>query len=418
MDAEFDLVIIGAGIVGLATAVKAVRRYPYLRIAVLDKEAAVAMHQTGHNSGVIHSGIYYQPGSVKARNCVAGARAMIEFCRDYDIPYDQCGKVVVATSTSEVAALKQLLHRGTMNGVERLSLIGPERLHELEPHCVGVAALHVPVTGITDFGAVARKYAELIVAEGGQLRTSCRVIAISKRQDGLILETDKGVISTSWAINCAGLQSDRVRRLAGDKEGPNIVPFRGEYYSLLPNRVHLVKNLIYPVPDVRFPFLGVHFTRMINGGVEAGPNAVMAFKREGYHKTDFNLRDVVQAAAFPGFWRMATKYWSNGLAEMYRSFNKQAFTVALRKLIPEIESRDLIPGGSGVRAQALDRSGKLLDDFSIVPSGQMIHVCNVPSPAATASLVIADQIMEIAQTTFGLRMPIAKSGAAARSTAS
>jgi L-2-hydroxyglutarate oxidase LhgO len=406
VDAQFDLVIIGAGIVGLATALKAVRRHPHLRIAVLEKEAAIAMHQTGHNSGVIHSGIYYQPGSVKARNCVAGAAAMIQFCRLHNIPYDQCGKVVVATSTSDVAALKQLLHRGTMNGVEGLSLIGPERLHELEPHCAGVAALHVPTAGITDFGAVAREYAELIVAEGGRLLTSCRVLAINKRQDRLILESDKGAISTSWAINCAGLHSDRVRRLAGDKEGPDIVPFRGEYYKLLPNRAHLVKNLVYPVPDVRFPFLGVHFTRMINGGVDAGPNAVMAFKREGYRKTDFNLRDVVQTATFPGFWRMATKYWSNGLAEMYRSFNKQAFTVELQKLIPEIESRDLTPGGSGVRAQALDRSGKLLDDFSIVPSGPMIHVCNVPSPAATASLVIADQIMDIAQITFGLPMPI------------
>ena len=253
----------------------------------------------------------------------------------------------------------------------------------------------MPTAGITDFGAVAREYAELIVAEGGRLLTSCRVLAINKRQDRLILESDKGAISTSWAINCAGLHSDRVRRLAGDKEGPDIVPFRGEYYKLLPNRAHLVKNLVYPVPDVRFPFLGVHFTRMINGGVDAGPNAVMAFKRE-----------VVQTATFPGFWRMATKYWSNGLAEMYRSFNKQAFTVELQKLIPEIESRDLTPGGSGVRAQALDRSGKLLDDFSIVPSGPMIHVCNVPSPAATASLVIADQIMDIAQITFGLPMPI------------
>jgi len=413
VDAQFELVIIGAGIVGLATALKAVRRYPHLRIAVLEKEAAIAMHQTGHNSGVIHSGIYYQPGSVKARNCVAGAAAMIQFCRLHNIPYDQCGKVVVATSISDVAALKLLLHRGTMNGVEGLSLIGLERLRELEPHCVGVAALHVPAAGITDFGAVARKYAELIVAEGGQLLTSCRVLAINKRQGGLILETDKGAISTSWAINCAGLQSDRIRRLAGDKEGPDIVPFRGEYFKLLPNRANLVNNLIYPVPDVRFPFLGVHFTRTINGGVDAGPNAVMAFKREGYRKMDFNLRDVVQAATFPGFWRMAAKYWSSGLAEMYRSFNKQAFTIALQKLVPEIESRDLIPGGSGVRAQALDRSGKLLDDFSIIPSWPMIHVCNVPSPAATASLVIADQIMDIAHTTFGLPMPIAENGAAA-----
>lgn len=410
MDAQFDLVIIGAGIVGLATALESIRKYPRLKIAVLEKEHAIAMHQTGHNSGVIHSGIYYQPGSLKARNCVAGSAAMVQFCIEHSIPFDLCGKVIVATDRIEIAALERLLQRGTTNGVQGLSIIGPERLRELEPKCAGVAALHVPGAGITDYGQIARKYADLIRAAGGQILTSCEVLAIRREERCLVLETEQGSISTDWAINCAGLQSDRVRRFAGDGEGPDIVPFRGEYYEILPTRQSLVKNLIYPVPDPRFPFLGVHFTRMIRGGIEAGPNAVMAFKREGYRKTDFNLRDAMEALAYPGFWKMATKYWTNGVAEMYRSFSKQAFTRALQKLVPEIRAEDMTPGGSGVRAQALDKSGVLLDDFSIVPSGKMIHVCNVPSPAATASLVIGQQIMEVANATFELDPKSAFSG--------
>jgi L-2-hydroxyglutarate oxidase len=402
LDFSFEIVIIGGGIVGLATALEAVRKYPRLRVAVAEKEPAIALHQTGHNSGVIHSGIYYQPGSLKAKNCVAGSAALLQFCADHAIPYDLCGKVVVATQKSEVPALEKLWRRGITNGVLGLSMIGPERLRELEPHCAGVAALHVPTTGIIDFKVVAQKYAELIEAGGGQVLTECQVRAIKKGPQKMVLETGRGSIETSWAINCAGLYSDRVMRLAGDSNGPEIVPFRGEYYYIVPARQGLVKNLIYPTADPRFPFLGVHFTRRIGGGVEAGPNAVLALKREGYRKTDFNLRDALGTAAFPGFWRLAAKYWPSGMAEVYRSLNKQAFTRALQKLVPEIQAVDLKPGGAGVRAQALDRTGALLDDFSIVPSERMIHVCNVPSPAATASLVIGKQIMEIANDTFQL----------------
>jgi L-2-hydroxyglutarate oxidase len=402
LDFRFELVIIGGGIVGLATALEAVRKYPRLRVAVVEKEPAIALHQTGHNSGVIHSGIYYRPGSLKAKNCVAGSAALVEFCVDHAIPYDLCGKVVVATQKSEVPALEELRSRGTTNGVPGLSMIGLERLRELEPHCTGVAALHVPKTGIIDFRLVARKYAELIEAGGGQILLECQVRAIKKSSPKMVLETARGSIETAWAINCAGLHSDRVMRLAGDDNGTEIVPFRGEYYEIVSARQGLVKNLIYPTADPRFPFLGVHFTRRIGGGVEAGPNAVLALKREGYRKTDFNLGDALETAAFPGFWRMAAKYWASGMAEVYRSLNKQAFTRSLQRLVPEIQAADLKPGGAGVRAQALDKTGALLDDFSIIPAPQIIHVCNVPSPAATASLVIGRQIMEIANDTFQL----------------
>lgn len=414
MDEAFDLVIIGAGIVGLATAMEAVRRYPRLRIAVLEKEARIAMHQTGHNSGVIHSGIYYQPGSLKARNCVAGAGALIEFCRQHDLRYEICGKVIVASRRGELDGLRKLLERGTANGVRALELVGPERLRELEPHCAGVAALHVPGTGITDYAQIAGKYAELVVSGGGTVMTGCRVFGIRRQATGQILETTRGAVAARWAINCAGLHSDRIRQLAGDAEGPEIVPFRGEYYEIAPQRAHLVRNLIYPVPDPRFPFLGVHFTRTVRGGVEAGPNAVLAFKREGYRKRDFDVRDLFSAVAYPGFWKMAGRYWASGAAEMVRSFSKAMFAHSLQKLVPEIEERDLRPGGSGVRAQALDREGRLLDDFSIVTAGSMIHVCNVPSPAATASLVIGRQIVDMAEENLGLVSAALRSARAQR----
>ena len=312
---KFELVIIGGGIVGLATALEAVQKYPRLRVAVVEKESAIATHQSGHNSGVIHSGIYYQPGSLKAKNCVAGAAALVQFCAGHGIPYDICGKVIVATQKSEVPALEELWRRGITNGVAGLGIIGSERLRELEPHCAGVAALHVPTTGITDFKVVAQKYAELVEAGGGQVLTECQVRAIRKGNRKLVLETGRGSIETTWAINCAGLYSDRVMKLAGDDNGTEIVPFRGEYYRIAPARQGLVRNLIYPMPDPRFPFLGVHFTRRIGGGVDAGPNAVLALKREGYRKTGFNLRDALETAAFPGFWRLAAKYWNSGIAE-------------------------------------------------------------------------------------------------------
>ena len=395
MDFRFDLVIIGGGIVGLATALEATRRFPDRRIAVLEKESAVACHQTGHNSGVIHSGIYYKPGSLKAKNCVAGAAAMVQFCREHNIAFEICGKVVVATVDSELPGLQELMRRGTANGVPGLEVVNAGQLHELEPYCSGIAALHVPGTGITDYSAVAKKYADLVVYAGGKILTECAVESIKKKAGDIIVETTRGSIETNFAVNCAGLHSDRVMRLAGDARGLKIVPFRGEYYEIVPERRKLVRNLIYPLADPRFPFLGVHFTRRIAGRIEAGPNAVLALKREGYRKTDFNLKDTFETAAFPGFWRMAAKYWRNGAGEYYRSLNKRAFARALQKLVPEIQAADLVPAGAGVRAQALDTRGALLDDFRIVRSERMIHVCNVPSPAATASLVIGKQIVDM-----------------------
>jgi L-2-hydroxyglutarate oxidase len=394
-DSNFDIVIVGGGIVGLATALQTLTSLPGTRLALLEKEAEIARHQTGHNSGVIHSGLYYKPGSLKARNCVAGAVAMVEFCRTHGIPHDICGKVVVATEESELPGLEELMRRGSANGVPGIAKISVEQLRESEPHCSGIAALHVPGTGIVDYSLVARKYGELIQAAGGQILTNCEVRGIRQHSSEVVLETTRGAFKSTRVVNCAGLHSDRILRLAGDKNDLQIVPFRGEYYEIVPQRRALVRNLIYPVADPRFPFLGVHFTRRISGGIEAGPNAVLALKREGYRKTDFNLKDAVETAAFPGFWRMAAKYWRSGFGEYYRSLSKSAFTRALQKLVPEIRSSDLEPAGAGVRAQALDNTGRLLDDFAIVRSQQMIHVCNVPSPAATASLVIGKQIAEM-----------------------
>jgi len=396
MDLEFDFAVIGGGIVGLATALQLIRRKPVARVVVLEKEPAVGRHQTGHNSGVIHSGIYYKPGSLKAKNCVAGAAAMVEFCKEQSIPYEICGKVVVATGESELPGLEELKRRGAANGVPGLTMISVEHLREIEPNCTGIAALYVPGTGIVNYSLVAQKYAELIQAGGGQILTDCPVRGIVRQTGETVLETPRGPIKACRVINCAGLHSDRIMRLAGENNGLRIVPFRGEYYEIVPARRKLVRNLIYPVADPRFPFLGVHFTRRISGGIEAGPNAVLALKREGYRKTDFSLKDAVETAMFPGFWKMAAKYWQSGMGEYYRSLNKQAFTRALQKLVPEIQSEDLEPAGAGVRAQALDSNGRLLDDFAIVESKQFIHVCNVPSPAATASLVIGKQISEIA----------------------
>ncbi len=398
MDYRFDIAIIGGGIVGLATALQSTRKFNGARIGVLEKETEIARHQSGHNSGVIHSGIYYKPGSLKARNCVAGAVAMVEFCSEHRIPYEVCGKVVVATEPAELPGLQELMRRGTANGVPGLAMIEVARLRELEPHCTGIAAMHVPGTGITDYGAVARKYGELIEAAGGQILKGCKVDGIQRSSSELVLETTRGTVQASLVINCAGLHSDRIMRLAGDSQGLQIVPFRGEYYEIVHDRRSLVRNLIYPVADPRFPFLGVHFTRRITGGIEAGPNAVLALKREGYRKTDFNLKDAMETAVFPGFWKMAAKYWRSGFGEYYRSLNKQAFTHALQKLVPDIQASDLEPAGAGVRAQALDNKGTLLDDFCIVQSDRMIHVCNVPSPAATASLVIGQQIADIASS--------------------
>jgi (S)-2-hydroxyglutarate dehydrogenase len=398
---SFDITIIGGGIVGLATALELTKRYPQRKLAILEKEDRLAAHQTGHNSGVIHSGIYYKPGSLKAQTCVAGAKAIIAFCQQHDIPYEICGKVVVATSPAELPRLEELHRRGTANGVEGMEMIGPERLREIEPHATGVRALHVPTTGIIDFPRVAQTYARLIQEKGGDLRLRHELRGIVRTDGGLILETSQESIHSKFMINCGGLHCDRIARLAGAQPDLQIVPFRGEYYTIAPQRRTLVKNLIYPVPDPAFPFLGVHFTRTIDGLVEAGPNAVLAFAREGYKKSDFDARDLRETLTFSGFRKMARTYWRTGLGEMFRSFSKQAFLAALRRLLPELTLGDLQPGGSGVRAQAISSQGALIDDFMISVTGSALHVLNAPSPGATASLAIGTMIVDKAGQEFG-----------------
>jgi (S)-2-hydroxyglutarate dehydrogenase len=401
-DQRFDIVVIGGGIVGLATALQFGCVFPKLRLLLVEKEDRVARHQSGHNSGVIHSGIYYKPGSLKAKLCVEGAAAMVAFCREYAIPVEICGKIIVATSAEEVPRLHRLLERGQANGITGLKLLDKAQVREIEPHCGGMGWLHVPGTGITDYVAVCQKYAELIVAQGGSVSTGTQVTGIVRRNGETVVETTRGSLGTKYVINCAGLHSDRVSRLAGEKTEVTIVPFRGEYYDLVAEREHLVRGLIYPVPDLRFPFLGVHFTRRVGGGVDAGPNAVLAFKREGYRRTDFSLQDAAITFAYSGFWHMAAKYWRSGAGEFYRSFHKPAFVRALQTLLPEIGSADLIADGSGVRATAVGRDGSLVDDFQFVCSHNMLHVWNVVSPAATASLPIGREIVRMAQQGFGL----------------
>lgn len=392
-DRYCDVAIVGAGIVGLAVGLQLIRKYPGIKVVVLDKEKEVASHQTGHNSGVLHAGLYYKPGSLKARLCVEGRAAMVQFCSDYGVPYEICGKIIVATEEREVAGLRELLRRGQANGVCGLRELNADQIRELEPHTSGVRGICVPVTGITDFKAVSSKYAELIGQGGGEVLTGWGVERIVRGSDAIILETASGAVQARFAVNCAGLHSDVIARMAGARLGFRIVPFRGEYYELIPSKHHLVKGLVYPVADPRFPFLGVHFTRRIHGGIEAGPNAVFSFKREGYSRTSFDLGDTLSAARFPGFWKMAAHYWRSGAEEMYRSWSKRAFTRALQKLLPDLTEQDIQPGGSGVRAQAVDSSGKLLDDFYFVFQDRFLHVCNVPSPAATASLMIGKEVV-------------------------
>jgi (S)-2-hydroxyglutarate dehydrogenase len=402
-DRQCDLAIIGAGIVGLATGLQLLRAAPGLRIVVLEKETEVAAHQTGHNSGVIHAGLYYKPGSLKARLCVEGAAAMVRFCQQEGIPHELCGKVVVATSEDEIPALNELLHRGRANGVPGLRELTASEIREIEPYAAGIRGLHSPATGITDYKMVAQKYAELICRSGGTVLTGSEVTKIVSKPGEIVLESSTGESSTGESstgtvtargvVNCTGLQSDRIARMAGADQGLEIIPFRGEYYEIVPEKHHLVRGLIYPVPDPRFPFLGVHFTRRIHGGVEAGPNAVLAFRRGGYTRHSFNMRDTASLALFAGFWKMASRYWKMGVEESYRSWSKHAFTFALQKLVPELTEDDIRPGGSGVRAQAVDKHGALLDDFRFVYQDRILHVCNVPSPAATASLAIGREIV-------------------------
>ncbi len=400
-DLGVDVAVVGGGIVGVATAM-AVTARARVSLAILEKEARLAAHQTGNNSGVIHSGLYYKPGSLKARNCTAGREALLRFCAAHGIPAERCGKVVVATREDELGGLEELRRRGEANGLAGLRRLGPEEIREHEPHATGIAGLFVPQTGIVDYARVTEAYASEVTGRGGQVMLSTEVRGVARDGAGLVLETGSGLVRCRFLINCAGLHSDRVARMAGADPGVRIVPFRGEYYTLVPERHELVRNLIYPVPNPEFPFLGVHFTRMIDGGVEAGPNAVLAFKREGYSRWSFSPRDALATAAFPGFWRMARSYWRMGAGEYWRSFNRRAFVGALRRLMPEITARDLEPGGAGVRAQALDRDGRLLDDFRIVEAERQVHVLNAPSPAATASISIGETIAEIACRAFAI----------------
>ncbi len=389
----YDFVIVGGGIVGLSTALALSGRRPRARILVLEKERAWATHQTGRNSGVIHSGIYYKPGSYKARFAREGNRSMAAFCQEYGIEYEICGKLIVATKRVELPGLQALYKRGQENGLE-VTLLGPEEMREIEPHVRGLAGIRVPSTGIVNYKQVADMFAKLTAERGGDLCLGARVDNIAANGQGLAIETSVGTFHARFLVNCAGLHSDRIAGLGRAKTDMKIVPFRGEYYDLKPDRRHLVKHLIYPVPNPDFPFLGVHFTRMIGGGVHAGPNAVLSLKREGYRKTDFDGRDFTEVMTYPGFWKLASRNWSEGAQEMYRSLNKRAFVRNLQRLIPEIREEDLVPSSAGVRAQALLKDGRLVDDFMIIPGSRSIHVCNAPSPAATASLEIGRTLAE------------------------
>jgi L-2-hydroxyglutarate oxidase len=391
MPKTYDYTIIGGGIVGLSTGVAILERFPTASVLLVEKENHWAAHQTGHNSGVIHSGIYYKPGSFKARFAIEGSRLIPEFCREHGIACDVCGKVIVATEQAQLPQLEKLYARSLEHGLA-VTKLSPSKLREIEPHCVGLAALKVPSTGIADYKAIARKYADIIEKHGGDLRLGTRVTGIKVCSGESIVETDSGDYYTKFVINCAGLHSDRVALMAKANPTAKIVPFRGEYYELKPEKRYLVRNLIYPVPDPNFPFLGVHYTRMTDGNIHCGPNAVLAFKREGYHKTDLSVRDLFETLTYNGFWNLAMPNMKSGLMEIWRSLSKSAFTRSLQRLIPEVQKADLVPSHAGVRAQALTPAGKMVDDFLIVPGDRSMHVCNAPSPAATASIPIGREI--------------------------
>ena len=388
-----DLIVIGGGIVGLATAYKYQQQFPGRSVLLLEKESELAAHQTGRNSGVLHSGIYYKPGSLKAKNCREGKLAMEAFCQAEGVPYDICGKVIVALSDEELPRLDSIYERGQANGV-KCEIISRERLLELEPHVAGIRAIHVPETGIVDYPMVCQKLAERIVAAGGEIKLGTAALGFKNDGATTVVETIAGGFAARQVVNCAGLYSDRVAALTGEEPPAKIIPFRGEYFELEPEAEHLVKNLIYPVPDPAFPFLGVHFTRMINGGVECGPNAVLAFAREGYFKSTINIPELAESLTYPGFLRLAAKYWKMGAGEMWRSVSKRAFVRALARLVPEIKAEHLVAAPAGVRAQALMRDGSLVDDFLIESHGNVVNVLNAPSPAATSALTIGDSIVE------------------------
>ncbi|MBB6331496.1 L-2-hydroxyglutarate oxidase [Chryseobacterium sediminis] len=392
---NYDIIIIGAGLVGLATAYQTKLKNPDSKILILEKENDVALHQSGHNSGVIHSGIYYKPGSLKAKNCIEGYNSVINFAEKYGIRYDLCGKIIVATSQEELPLLDNIYKRGVENGLQDLKYLSREEFREIEPHCEGVKAIKVPQTGIIDYPGIAKKIKELFEELGGEVRFNNEVKNIIDKGSEIIVNTNISEFKTKKLISCAGLYSDKITKMTNEKNDVVIIPFRGEYYKIKDEKKYLVKHLIYPVPDPSFPFLGVHFTRMIDGNIEAGPNAVLAFKKEGYHFFDFNFNETMQTMLWPGFRKIVAKYGKTGMGEMHRSLSKSAFTKALQKLLPEIQENDLVAGGSGVRAQACDRNGGLIDDFDIVKNGNIIHVRNAPSPAATSCLSIGNKISEL-----------------------
>lgn len=391
---SYDVTIIGGGIVGTATAMSVLKKNPKLKLILIEAENKLAAHQTGNNSGVIHSGLYYKPGSLKAINCAAGRDAMYRFCEENNIKHDRCGKIVVAASQNEISKLNELEVRGIANGLTNIKRLKKDELKEYEPNVNGIEGLFIPQTGIVDYNDVTEAYANIINSSGGIIETGNKFIQLIKKNNEQIVIANKNEFKTKVLVNCAGLQSDRIAKKCGMNIDVKIIPFRGEYYNIKKEKQYLVKNLIYPVPDPRFPFLGVHFTRMIKGGVEAGPNAVLAFKREGYKKQDFSFTDVTEMITFPGFWIMAAKYYKMGFQEFARSLSKNLFLKSLQRLIPEIQENDISAGGSGVRAQALDKEGKLIDDFIIYETEKMVHVLNAPSPAATASISIGSTIAE------------------------
>ena len=402
IDRQYDVVVVGGGIIGLATSMKLTQDFPNLKVAVLEKEKEVAQHQTGHNSGVIHAGIYYAPGSQKANFCSTGGKLLRDFCEEYGIAYDMCGKLIVATDDSEIPQLEELFKRGTENGAEGLRMVDREEIKDIEPYSAGVKAILSPNTGIIDYFEVSQAYATRMRENGGDLLTNVEVISMENRDNLVYINTTSGTVAAKYVLNCAGLYADTVARMMGVDVGVKIVPFRGEYFSIIPEKEHMVKGLIYPVPNPSMPFLGVHFTRRINGSVEAGPNAVLAFAREGYKKTDVNLKDTLGTLSYSGFWKMSAKYWKVGMHEQYRSLVKGVFVKSLQKLMPEITGDDLGDPGAGVRAQVIDSNGGLLQDFAIEASANAIHVLSAPSPGATSSLTISEYIVDLAQESFDL----------------
>lgn len=392
---QYDVVVIGGGIVGLATAWKLIAANSEMKLCVLEKESTIATHQTDRNSGVIHSGIYYKPGSAKAINCIQGYQMLLDFCGHYNIPFDRCGKIIIASNEKEIPILDDIYNRGLKNGLSDISFIDQREAKEIEPYCHALKGIWVPRAGIIDFRVVAEKLAKLIEAKGGEIITRFKVARIQESSQGITISSEKESIVGKLAIGCAGLYADHLVKLAGDQPPHQIVPFRGEFYALRPEATHLVKGLIYPVPDINFPFLGVHMTKRIGGGIEAGPNAVLAFRREGYNHFDVHISELLETLGYRGFHKLAIKHWRKGLEEMKRSFSKKAFLKSLQVMVPALQEADLIRSRTGVRAQALDKKGNLVDDYVIVEQERMIHLCNAPSPAATSCLSIGKYVAEV-----------------------